>query len=249
MASIHKDIIIDANPDDVWDAVRDFGALHTRLVPGFVLDTRLDGDARIVTFRQRHGRARTAGRLRRCAAAAGLCHHQRTDQAAQRLGAGDRRRRRAQPAGLDRRRAAARNRALHERADGSGGAGDAEDARDGTRHDVGVSRSARRGRPRRRPRRQDGSLRALRRLLGSRRQAIFRRRPRTPPRRRMAFRLGAGRPRDPGRLDRAAARRTAPRRCHRQDQFLRHDVAGLRSRYRRLAHPVDRSGDAEVFCR
>ena len=50
MASIHKDIIIDANPADVWDAVRDFGALHTRLVPGFVLDTRLDGDARIVTF-------------------------------------------------------------------------------------------------------------------------------------------------------------------------------------------------------
>ena len=36
--------------DDVWAAVRDFGALHTRLVPGFVLDARLDGDARIVTF-------------------------------------------------------------------------------------------------------------------------------------------------------------------------------------------------------
>jgi len=50
MASIHKDIIIDARPADVWDAVRDFGALHQRLVPGFVTDTRLDGDARIVTF-------------------------------------------------------------------------------------------------------------------------------------------------------------------------------------------------------
>jgi hypothetical protein len=50
MASIHKNIIIDANPADVWDALRDFGALHTRLVPGFVLDTKLDGDARIVTF-------------------------------------------------------------------------------------------------------------------------------------------------------------------------------------------------------
>jgi len=50
MASIRKDIIIDAPPDHVWDALRDFGALHTRLVPGFVLDTRLDGDARIVTF-------------------------------------------------------------------------------------------------------------------------------------------------------------------------------------------------------
>ena len=50
MASIQKDIIIDANPSDVWDALRDFGALHTRLVPGFVTDTKLDGDARTVTF-------------------------------------------------------------------------------------------------------------------------------------------------------------------------------------------------------
>ena len=30
--------------------MRDFGALHTRLVPGFVLDTKLDGEARIVSF-------------------------------------------------------------------------------------------------------------------------------------------------------------------------------------------------------
>jgi hypothetical protein len=50
MASIRKEIIIDASPDNVWDALRDFGALHTRLVPGFVTDTKLDGDARIVTF-------------------------------------------------------------------------------------------------------------------------------------------------------------------------------------------------------
>jgi len=50
MASIHKDIAIDAHPDLVWDAVRDFGAVHRRLAPGFVLDARLDGDARIVTF-------------------------------------------------------------------------------------------------------------------------------------------------------------------------------------------------------
>jgi hypothetical protein len=50
MASIHKDIPIDAHPDDVWDAVRDFGAVQTRLAPGFVTDARLDGDARIVTF-------------------------------------------------------------------------------------------------------------------------------------------------------------------------------------------------------
>jgi hypothetical protein len=34
----------------VWSAIHDIGALHTRLVPGFVVDTVLDGDARIVTF-------------------------------------------------------------------------------------------------------------------------------------------------------------------------------------------------------
>jgi hypothetical protein len=50
MASIHKDIPIDAHPDEVWAAVRDFGAVHQRLAPGFVLDARIDGDARIVTF-------------------------------------------------------------------------------------------------------------------------------------------------------------------------------------------------------
>jgi hypothetical protein len=50
MASIHKDIPINAPAHEVWDAVRDFGAVHTRLAPGFVLDTKLDGDARIVTF-------------------------------------------------------------------------------------------------------------------------------------------------------------------------------------------------------
>jgi hypothetical protein len=50
MASIHKDIPINAHPDEVWDAVRDFGGLHHRLVPGFVTDTRLDGEARIVSF-------------------------------------------------------------------------------------------------------------------------------------------------------------------------------------------------------
>jgi hypothetical protein len=50
MASIHKDIPIDAHPNDVWSAVRDFGAVHKRLVPGFVLGAQLDGEARIVSF-------------------------------------------------------------------------------------------------------------------------------------------------------------------------------------------------------
>jgi hypothetical protein len=50
MASIYKDIRIDVNPDDAWDALRDFGALHERLAAGFATDTRLDAGDRIVTF-------------------------------------------------------------------------------------------------------------------------------------------------------------------------------------------------------
>ena len=50
MASIRKEILIDASPEEVWSAVRDWGALHVRLAPGFVVDTRLDGEDRIVTF-------------------------------------------------------------------------------------------------------------------------------------------------------------------------------------------------------
>jgi carbon monoxide dehydrogenase subunit G len=50
MGSIRKEIVTSANPDAVWDAIRDVGAVHTRLVPGFVTDTKLEPGARVVTF-------------------------------------------------------------------------------------------------------------------------------------------------------------------------------------------------------
>ena len=50
MTSIRKEIVVDAPPARVWDALRDVGALHERLVPGFVTDTRMEGGTRIVTF-------------------------------------------------------------------------------------------------------------------------------------------------------------------------------------------------------
>jgi carbon monoxide dehydrogenase subunit G len=50
MASIRKEAHIDCPPAKLWDALRDVGALHTRLVPGFVVDTKLEEGARIVTF-------------------------------------------------------------------------------------------------------------------------------------------------------------------------------------------------------
>ena len=50
MASIRKEILVDAPSRVVWEALKDVGALHTRLVPGFVTNTRLEPGARIVTF-------------------------------------------------------------------------------------------------------------------------------------------------------------------------------------------------------
>jgi len=50
MASIRKEVLINAPSEIVWDALRDVGALHTRLVPGFVTNTQLESGARVVTF-------------------------------------------------------------------------------------------------------------------------------------------------------------------------------------------------------
>jgi hypothetical protein len=50
MATIRSELTTRAPADDVWAAVRDIGALHTRLVPGFVVDTKLEPGARVVTF-------------------------------------------------------------------------------------------------------------------------------------------------------------------------------------------------------
>jgi hypothetical protein len=50
MATIRKEIRIDQSKEFVWDAIRDVGAIHKRLVPGFVVDCKLEGDWRTVTF-------------------------------------------------------------------------------------------------------------------------------------------------------------------------------------------------------
>lgn len=50
MATIRKEITVKARAEQAWEAMRDIGALHTRLVPGFVVDTKLEPDARVVTF-------------------------------------------------------------------------------------------------------------------------------------------------------------------------------------------------------
>jgi carbon monoxide dehydrogenase subunit G len=51
MATIYKEFIVEADAAQVWDALRDFGAVHTRLAPGFLSDCKLDGEgARVVSF-------------------------------------------------------------------------------------------------------------------------------------------------------------------------------------------------------
>jgi carbon monoxide dehydrogenase subunit G len=50
MASIRKEIQVRRTREAVWDAVRDVGWIHKRLVPGFVVDCRLEGDSRYLTF-------------------------------------------------------------------------------------------------------------------------------------------------------------------------------------------------------
>lgn len=50
MASIRREMFVEAPADQVWSALRDIGAIHQRLAPGFVTDVRLEEGARVVTF-------------------------------------------------------------------------------------------------------------------------------------------------------------------------------------------------------
>lgn len=50
MATIYKEIIIEAAPQVVRAAVRDVGAVHQKLIPKVLTDARLSGNERILTF-------------------------------------------------------------------------------------------------------------------------------------------------------------------------------------------------------
>ena len=51
MASLRKELVLAAPAAHVWSALRDFGAVHERLAPGFVTGTTMEGaDVRVVTF-------------------------------------------------------------------------------------------------------------------------------------------------------------------------------------------------------
>lgn len=50
MATLHKQIALDARAATVWSALRDFGAVHRRVAPGFLTRLEMDKGDRIVTF-------------------------------------------------------------------------------------------------------------------------------------------------------------------------------------------------------
>ena len=50
MATIYKEFTVDAGIDSVWDALRDFNAVHRRMAPGFVVDCKPGEGSRTVTF-------------------------------------------------------------------------------------------------------------------------------------------------------------------------------------------------------
>jgi len=50
MATIIREIQVAASAEGAWDAVRDIGAVHRRLVPGLVVDVTVEQGLRHVTF-------------------------------------------------------------------------------------------------------------------------------------------------------------------------------------------------------
>src|SRR5881394_3517510 len=50
MATTRTETTIDAPGSRVWEALRDVANVHKRVVPGFLTDCRMEGEARIVTF-------------------------------------------------------------------------------------------------------------------------------------------------------------------------------------------------------
>jgi carbon monoxide dehydrogenase subunit G len=60
MATAVAETFIEVAPEVVWDAARDYGALHTRLVPGFVVDTQVVFDGEVPTRVVRFASGRVA---------------------------------------------------------------------------------------------------------------------------------------------------------------------------------------------
>lgn len=50
MATLRREIPVASGAGSVWQRLRDFSQVHTRVAPGFVTDLKMDNGDRIVTF-------------------------------------------------------------------------------------------------------------------------------------------------------------------------------------------------------
>jgi hypothetical protein len=50
MATVCVEVAIDVPAQRAWEAIADVGAVHRRLLPGRVVDARIEGDVRILTM-------------------------------------------------------------------------------------------------------------------------------------------------------------------------------------------------------
>ena len=50
MATLRKEIPVASSAPPVWQRLRDFAQVHTKVAPGFLTDLKMDNGDRIVTF-------------------------------------------------------------------------------------------------------------------------------------------------------------------------------------------------------
>ena len=50
MATLRREISVTAGAASVWQKLRDFSAVHTKVAPGFLTDLKMDKGDRILTF-------------------------------------------------------------------------------------------------------------------------------------------------------------------------------------------------------
>jgi hypothetical protein len=54
IASIRHEVVVARRPHEVWDVLRDVGAVHRRLLPGRVQEVSIDGNVRTLTMPDGH---------------------------------------------------------------------------------------------------------------------------------------------------------------------------------------------------
>jgi Polyketide cyclase / dehydrase and lipid transport len=50
MATLTREIVVANDAPTVWQKLRDFGQVHTKVAPGFLTDLKMDKDDRVITF-------------------------------------------------------------------------------------------------------------------------------------------------------------------------------------------------------